>query len=405
MPPSTSTSRALFLVVLSFATSAASLSPTASRPSVSSQLQDAAKELAAGKLDRAEHDLQSVLRSNSEDYRALDLLGVVRVLQHQEAKAEELFDQVVKAKPDFAPGHAHLGLLYLHLGRTQDAVPELQQALRLDPGRTDVAGALAHILMDQAKTASASGDWDGALRFLLEARKYAPENADVLYEFGIVAEKLSLADDEIAAFQQTLKLRKNDALAMFYLGFALMSRARYDDAHLQFAQYVELRPDDPSGYGALGITLAAMERPEDARAQFERSIALLPTQSESYYRLGLLDLDAGDYDRAALDLHKALENKPTDAPALTALGKVEFEQKHYPEAISVLQQAVGQDDSLQEAHYYLGLTLARMGHKQKSSEQMEIAARLDQEQKERSRHLLRLNKPEDPGEQEPNSPQ
>jgi tetratricopeptide (TPR) repeat protein len=372
---------------------------------VSSQLQDAAKELAAGKLDRAEHDLQSVLRSNSEDYRALDLLGVVRVLQHQEAKAEELFDQVVKAKPDFAPGHAHLGLLYLHLGRTQDAVPELQQALRLDPGRTDVAGALAHILMDQAKTASASGDWDGALRFLLEARKYAPENADVLYEFGIVAEKLSLADDEIAAFQQTLKLRKNDALAMFYLGFALMSRARYDDAHLQFAQYVELRPDDPSGYGALGITLAAMERPEDARAQFERSIALLPTQSESYYRLGLLDLDAGDYDRAALDLHKALENKPTDAPALTALGKVEFEQKHYPEAISVLQQAVGQDDSLQEAHYYLGLTLARMGHKQKSSEQMEIAARLDQEQKERSRHLLRLNKPEDPGEQEPNSPQ
>ena len=405
MPPSTSTSRALFLVVLSFATSAASLSPTASRPSVSSQLQDAAKELAAGKLDRAEHDLQSVLRSNSEDYRALDLLGVVRVLQHQEAKAEELFDQVVKAKPDFAPGHAHLGLLYLHLGRTHDAVPELQQALRLDPGRTDVAGALAHILMDQAKTASASGDWDGALRFLLEARKYAPENADVLYEFGIVAEKLSLADDEIAAFQQTLKLRKNDALAMFYLGFALMSRARYDDAHLQFAQYVELRPDDPSGYGALGITLAAMERPEDARAQFERSIALLPTQSESYYRLGLLDLDAGDYDRAALDLHKALENKPTDAPALTALGKVEFEQKHYPEAISVLQQAVGQDDSLQEAHYYLGLTLARMGHKQKSSEQMEIAARLDQEQKERSRHLLRLNKPEDPGEQEPNSPQ
>lgn len=405
MSHSTSTSRALFLVVLSFAISAPSLSETASRPSVPSQLQDAAKELAAGELDRAEPDLQSVLRSNSGDYRALDLLGVLRVLQHQEAKAEELFDKVVKAKPDFAPGHAHLGLLYLQLGRTQDAVPELQQALQFDPGRTDAAGALAHILMDQAKSASASGDWDSALRFLLEARKYSPENADVLYEFGIVAQKLSLVDDEIAAFQQTLKLRKDNALAMFYLGFALMGRARYDDARQQFAHYVELRPDDSSGYGALGMALAALGRSDDARAQFERSIALLPTQSESYYRLGLLDLDAGDYDRAALDLHKVLENRPNDAGALTALGRVEFEQKHYPEAISVLQRAVSQDDSRQEAHYYLGLTLARMGHKQESSEQLEIAARLDQEQKERSRHTLRLIKPEDSGKQEPNSPQ
>jgi tetratricopeptide (TPR) repeat protein len=155
-------------------------------------LQDAAKQLSAGKLDQAEQDLQTVLRSNPQDYRALDLLGVVRVLQHQEAKAEELFEQVVKAQPDFAPGHAHLGLLYLHMGRAQDALPELQQALQLDPGRTDVAEGLAHILLDQAKTASEAGDWNGALRPLIEARKDAPDNADVQYEFAMVARKLSL---------------------------------------------------------------------------------------------------------------------------------------------------------------------------------------------------------------------
>jgi tetratricopeptide (TPR) repeat protein len=402
---STNTSRALFLVILSFVTGASSLSQTASHESAPSQLQNAANELSAGKLDQAEQDLQSALRSNPEDYRALDLLGVVRVLQHQEAKAEQLFDQVVKAKPDFAPGHAHLGLLYLQLGRTQDALPELHEALRLDPTRTDASGALVHILRDQAKAASASGDWDGALNALIEARKYAPDNADVQYEFGVAAQKLSLIDDAIEAFQQTLKLRKNDSLALFYLGFALMDRARFDDARQQFAQYVALRPDDPSGYGALGMALAGLGRSEEARAQFERSIALAPTQSEAYYRLGLVDLDAGDYDRATLELHKALELKPNDAGALTALGKVEFEQKHYPEALSLLQQAVSHDDSLQEAHYYLGLTLARMGRKQESSEQLEIATRLEQERKERGRHLLRLNKPEDAGPQEPDSPQ
>ncbi len=364
-----------------------------SEPASSSQLQDAANEISSGKLDLAERDLQSVLRSNPTDYRALDLLGVVRVLEKQPAKAEELFGQVVKVKPDFAPGHAHLGLLYLQEGRAQDAVPELREALRLDPGRTDAAGGLVHILREQAKIASQQGNLDDAVSLLLEARKYAPNNADVLYEFGVVALKRSLVDDAIQAFQETLKLRKDDSLAVFYLGYALMDRGRFDDARQQFARYVELRPDDPSGYGALGMSLAGMGRPEDARTQFERSIALDPKQSESYYQLGLLDLDAGDYDAATRNLQHALEAKPNDALTLTALGRVEFEQKLYPGAISHLQQALSLDGSAQEAHYYLGLTLARMGRKQESSEQLGIAARLEEERKAHGRRLLRLREP------------
>lgn len=402
---STNTSRVLFPVILSFVAGVASLSQTADRQSVPSQLQSAANELSGGKVDQAEHDLQSVLRSHPGNYLALDLLGVVRVLQHREAEAESLFEQVVKAKPDFAPGHAHLGLLYLQLGRTQNAVPELQEALQLDPARTDVANALAHTLQDQAKAASASGGWDRALNLLIEARRYAPANPDVQYEFGVAAQKLSLYDDAIEAFQQTLRLRKNDALAMYYLGFALMDRARYDDALQQFAKYVELRPEDPAGHGAMGMALAELGRSEEARSQFERSIALAPALGESYYRLGLLDLDAGDYDRATRDLHAALEHKPNDAGVLVALGRVEFEQKHYPEALSLLQRAISQNDSLQEAHYYLGLTLARMGRKDESSEQLELAARLEQQRKERGRHVLRLNKSDDPEQLEPSAPQ
>jgi tetratricopeptide (TPR) repeat protein len=264
---------------------------------------------------------------------------------------------------------------------------------------------LTHILQNQAKEESESGDLDGALRSLMEARKYAPDNADLQYEFGMVAHKLSLDDDAIEAFQQTLKLRKNDASAMYNLGFALMGRARFDDARKQFAQYVALRSDDASGFCALGMALAALERSDDARAQFERSIALAPQQSESYYRLGLLDLDAGDYGAAARDLHKSLDNKANDAGALTALGKVEFEQKHYPEALSLLQQAISQDDTLQEAHYYLGLTFARVGRNQESAGQLDIAARLEREQKERSRNMLRIRKPQDAGKQESDSPQ
>jgi tetratricopeptide (TPR) repeat protein len=394
MPVSTSKSHLFLLTALGLAAGVAAFAQTAARQTSPSPLQEAAKEIAAGKLDQAETSLQLALTASPGDARALDLLGVVRVLERQDSAAEELFARAVKAEPGFAPAHAHLGLLYLQLNRPQDALPELRLALRLDSGRTDAAAALVHILRLQAQGESEKGDWDGALNALLEARKDAPSDAEVAYEFGIVAMRLSLIDDAIGAFQQTLTLRKDDVLALYNLGYALMERARFEDARQQFVRYVALRPQDPLGYCALGMTLAALERTDEARAQFERSIALDAAQSEAYYRLGLLDLNAGSYDAAEQDLRHALEHKPNDAAILTALGRVKFEQKHYPEALSLLQQAVGSDDSLREAHYYLGLTLARLGRNQESDEQLETAARLEQEEKERSRNVLRIREPE-----------
>ena len=187
-----------------------SFAQTATAPTVSLRLKDAASQISAGHLDEAEKELQSALRSSPGEYHALDLLGVIRVLQRQETEAEELFTQLVNRKPDFAPGHAHLGLLFLQLGRSEN---------------------FRHVL-------------------------------------------------------------------------------------------------------------------------------------------------AGD---------------PQHSAALTGLGKVEFEQKHYPEALSLLQEAVSKDDSMREAHYYLGLAFARLGRKQESTEQLEIATRLEHEEAEHQ------NRVADPG--------
>ena len=119
--------------------------------STMSLLQDAAQAMTAGKLTRAETDLQTILRTAPDEYRALDLLGVVRVLQHRDVEAEQLFRRAIQKKPDFAPAHAHLGLLYLQKGRADDAVPQLREALRIDSARTDASDALVQILRDQRR--------------------------------------------------------------------------------------------------------------------------------------------------------------------------------------------------------------------------------------------------------------
>jgi protein O-GlcNAc transferase len=358
--------------------------------STMSLLQDAAQAMTAGKLPQAETDLQAVLGTAPGDYRALDLLGVVRILQHRDVEAEQFFRRAVQKNENFAPAHAHLGLLYFQKGRADDAVPQLREALRLDSARTDASDALVQILRDQSKTVAAAGDLRRSLGLLQEARNYAPGNPDLQFDLGTMALQMSLWQDAIVAFQQTLKLRQDDPMTLYGLGRAFLGEWKFEDARQQFARYVEARPDDAAGHCALGMTLAALENTQEAREQFERAIVLAPEQTESYFRLGLIELNMKDLDEAANNFRQVLTRDSKHAGALSALGRVAFEQKHYPDAIDLLQRAIASDDSLREAHYYLGMTFFRVGRKEEAGNQLQIATRLEHDEAQHRRTVLQI---------------
>src|SRR5450755_3391466 len=119
-----------------------------------SLIRDAAQAIAAGDLSRAENELQTVLKANPTEYRAVNLLGIVRVQQHRIGEAEQLFQQAIKQRPDFASAHMDLGLLYLQLNRGDEAEPEFRETLRLDPSRMDARAALVKLYRTQAADAA-----------------------------------------------------------------------------------------------------------------------------------------------------------------------------------------------------------------------------------------------------------
>lgn len=379
----------LWMVLLAVALPVGAQAPASDTASL---LQDAGRAMAAGDLVTAEEKLQWILRSSPENYRALDLLGILRAQQQRNSEAEGLFQRVIRTKPGYASAHIDLGLLYIQMGEAEKAVPELEEGSRLAPERTDATAALAGILRDQARSATVE-DPEKALSLLLRARKFAPGDPDVLFDLGMVEMRMSLLPDAIDSFQQTLKLRNDDAPAIYGLGRALMELAKFQDAHDQFVRYVAIRPDDASGRYALGMSCAALQLAPQARNAFQKSIALQPTQTESYFRLGLLDLDAKDYDAAEQNFQHVLGRDPKHAGALAALGRVKLETTKYDEAADLLQRAMTSDDSLREAHYYLGLTYARIGRKEDSDRQMQIATQLEKQATEKQRMVFKIIDP------------
>ena len=92
-----------------------------------SLLKDAAQAIAAGNLERAENELQSVLQTSPEEFRALNLLGIVRAQQRREPEAERLFRRALEIKPDFTSAHTSLGMLYVQMSKPDQAIPELKR--------------------------------------------------------------------------------------------------------------------------------------------------------------------------------------------------------------------------------------------------------------------------------------
>jgi tetratricopeptide (TPR) repeat protein len=363
-------------------------SPT--QPGNLALIKDAAQSMAAGNLDKAEVELKTVLAENPSEYRALNLLGIVRAQQHREPEAEQLFKRAIAQKPDFASAHVDLGLLFVQTKRQDEAVAEFKEAVRLDPSRNDAVSPLLNIWRTQATDAAQKGDLEKALAVLIQAHKMAPQDADVGFEFGMVALRMSLLPDAVQAFEQVLTVRKDDPNAIYGLGRAQMGLNKYQDARESFDRYIQLRPKDASGHYALGFALQALQQNMDARRQFEQSIDLQPLQTESYFQLGLMDLEDNNLESAASRFSRVLGRDPKHAGALTGMGRVEFQRKNYPKAAELLQRAVAADPSLREAHYYLGMSYARFGKKDDSEKELQVASQLEHEEVEKRRVVIKI---------------
>jgi len=347
-------------------------------------LRDAAQDLASGNLATAETKLQAILKEHPDEPRALDLLGIVRAQQHRDEEAEQVFQKVIAQAPQIASAHVNLGLLYAQTSREEQAIAQFHEALRIEPGRTDAVQALTGVLRRQARAVAAS-DPEKALAALMDARKVAPQDPDVLYDFGMVALHMNLDKDAAEAFRGSLAARADDPAALYGLARAQMAMTQYQDAHETFRKYLALKPNDASAHFADGVTLAVMQSPDEARREFAESIRLQPVQTESYFQIGLLDIDAKQLDAAAENLNRVLARDAHHAGALGAMGRVEFERKNYEKATQYLQQSIAARYEQRQAHYYLGMTLARMGKQEESAKELQIASDIEHAEIEKQR--------------------
>ena len=185
--------------------------------------------------------------------------------------------------------------------------------------------------------------------------------------------------DSRTLFEHALEVTGGNYLAHHNLGVALADEGRANDAIAQFQESLRIRPDYAQARTDLGNALSKLPgRSAEAIAQYQAAVAMMPASPIPHNDLGNALVKAGRTQAAIAEYQAALRIKPDYAEAHNNLGKaLAGIQGRQPEAIAQYQAALQAQPDLAEAHVNLGQALAEMpGRTADAIEQYQAALRL-----------------------------
>jgi protein O-mannosyl-transferase len=165
-------------------------------------------------------------------------LGVLTWRRNQDYRSEVILWQDAAAKfPNGPSVHYNWGVALWKEGRTQEAIVQYQEALRLKPDNLErVHNNLGLALWGQGRAQEAIEHWEEALRL-------KPDYAEPHYNLGLALAQSGNFDAAITEFEQALQIKPYDAEAHNNLGNSLLQLGRVQEAMEQYEQALRIKPD------------------------------------------------------------------------------------------------------------------------------------------------------------------
>ncbi len=218
------------------------------------------------------------------------------------AKAARLLRELVKAEPKEPLFHWSLGYAYSEMEEYGSAIPELKEALRLDPRNIAALGCLGKVYLELGKWTFA----EKAFRKRL-AIKESPQH--FVFLAHVMMEK-RLYDDAIDNCRKAIELDESFGEAYLNLGLAYRHKKRFDDAIGAFQKAIEGDSQYAAAYRELGLTYYAVSEFDLAKNAFRACSKLEPADAWNRVYLALTLQATGDFKGAAKAFDEALRIDP-----------------------------------------------------------------------------------------------
>jgi tetratricopeptide (TPR) repeat protein len=223
--------------------------------------------LTSRQIPKWREDLQlwtHALTVNSENYFALNNLGVALERRNRIGEAIQCYERSVNLKSDYSKSHNNLGQLFEKAGRLPDAARQYHEAINLDPGD-------AQAWINLARALGKMGQWRQAADAGRHASTLTPNDPGVRVLAGmtlVYAGDFQGASEELKAATQ---IDPKMAQAWYGLGTVQMIDGEEAQSLDSFARAAGLSPDSGSYAFALAQAFRKAGKTEKANQLFQRA--------------------------------------------------------------------------------------------------------------------------------------
>ena len=222
-------------------------------------------------------------------------------------KAEKILKKVIELNPEFAPAHKDLGVIYLTRRLFDYAKDEFEKALEYAPDN-------AEILYEYANYLHATTDFKKADEYYQKALEILPDNGDILAFSAL--NKMHTGDLEKALEQINAAIAKSvqSGFLLFIAGKIRFLMKNYDDAKTFLIKSFELERN-PEVKNLLGLTYFELGEYSQAKNIFQNILKDKPLNPYIMINIAKCDVKLGDNDAALEILEKVTENFPDNEEA------------------------------------------------------------------------------------------
>jgi len=285
--------------------------------------------------------LEAVFRKDPNNLVAALILGEIAAYQGNWEKARGLDEYVVKRKPRSASALKDLGAALVALGRDEEALSPLHEALDIDPSLSDVHFQLGRALRDLGRSEES----------LQEMELYQSiRDRDHIVQSLVSPDKAS-QNEHWRECEKLLK-ENGESVAIAYVNsFAA-------ETHSQL-----------NAYYVVGMLYSALQRNEDSIRILNKAAQVSPNNADIVGFLGRVYLREHNYEQSEVDLKRALEMSPLNQIALVGMGELQYVRGQWTEAARYFDESRTQEIS---ALLLMCNAYVRAGNRNKAHEAAEL---------------------------------
>ncbi len=304
------------------------------------------------------------------------LLPVLMVLTWKQVQNWEnsitLFKHTLKHTSNNLVIHNNLGNAFDKQDRTEEAIEQYYQALRIMPDYEKAHYNLGIAFDKQDRTEEAIEQYYQALRL-------KPDYAEAHNNLGNAFDKQDRTEEAIEHFLQALRLRPDYAKAHYNLGNALGKHGRTEEAIEHYFQVLRIKPDYVDVHNNLAVALVRKGNIKEAIVHFREELRINPDFAQAHYNLGVAYGSSGMHKEAIEAYKHVIRIDPDFTKAYNSLGVAYGSLGMYKEAIEACKQAIRIDPDDVDAHFNLGYAYLLLNDRGSALEQHKILKRLGSE--------------------------